>query len=108
MPTSREGSCKPAPAAADIKNALAFPKVELCGEARQLGYLSLFKRVRFRKEIGALILSPWIEKRLEKLVSQIIVMRDIVAGTSGRVQMPEPCQYVAQSQCQSSRPVLLP
>lgn len=40
-PTSCEGSCKSAPATADIKNALAFLKVELRGQARQFGHLSL-------------------------------------------------------------------
>ena len=89
---------QPAPATADIKNAISVLQVEFGGNAGKLADLCCLERVFIAVKIGAGILPPGIKEAIEQLIRQVIVMRHIAARPSRQVQVPEYGKQIAKAQ----------
>jgi hypothetical protein len=73
---------KAAPAGADVEDALAGFDVKLGGDVALLGELRLVQRLPRPLKIGARILLVVVEKQVVEPPVEIVVMRDVAAGTA--------------------------
>ncbi len=69
----------PAPAAADVENALAGLERELGGDMRLLVELGLLEAVLRVGEVGAAVLLVLVEEEFVELVAKVVVVRDVLA-----------------------------
>ena len=93
---------KPSPAASHIENAVSRPQIQLGGKPRQLGFLSCLETVIRAVEIGAGILATLVNKCLEQLVCQVVMLGYVASGALARVEMPQPVEAIAEAQRQTA------
>src|SRR5262245_482628 len=85
----RQVQAKPAPAAADVQNALPSGQPQLCSKMTLFCELRVVERCVWRLEIAAAVLSVGIQKERIEATVEVIVMRDIAAGSPATIKLSE-------------------
>ena len=87
---------EPAPAAADIEDALSGLEQQLGGEMALLVELRRLEIVVGPAEIGAGILPVLVEEELVEPLREVIVMGDVLARAMHRIVLLQPAQELAE------------
>ena len=87
---------KTAPAAPHVEHALIAPKPQLRGDVPFLGELCIVEGGVRVFEIGAAVLPVGIEEERIETAVEIVMMRDVAAGSLARIELGEAAAGVSQ------------